>query len=86
MVLVPDSEAREIPPDPEDVQQPQDNCDYDGAVQDSLDGILHGDVVVNQPEQNPDHNQNHDELNQWHKISLKVSLPHSVSAKWLWYS
>ena len=48
------------------IHEPQDNGDYDNAVQNGFDGTLHGDETVYQPEKNAHHNENFEELNQRH--------------------
>jgi hypothetical protein len=40
-----------------DIQEPQDDENDRDGVQDRLDGRCHRDVTVDQPEENPNHNQ-----------------------------
>jgi hypothetical protein len=46
-----------------DIQEPQDDSNDHNAVQDGLDGRLHRDEAIHQPEQNTHSNQNFQELN-----------------------
>jgi hypothetical protein len=48
------------------VQEPQNHGDNYNRIQDVLDGTLHGYVSVNQPKKDPNHDQDHYELNQRH--------------------
>ena len=48
------------------VQEPQhDGYDHD-AIQNGLDGRLHGNKAIDQPQENADHDQNFEKLNQRH--------------------
>jgi hypothetical protein len=40
-----------------DVEQPDDHDDNDNTIKNIFDLTIHGDVVVNHPQQNPDDNQ-----------------------------
>jgi hypothetical protein len=44
------------------VQEPQDDADHYHGIQDRLDRRLHGDEVIDQPQQNAYHDQNHQQL------------------------
>ena len=46
---------------PEGIQQPDDNTDYDNDIEDLFDLAIHRDVIVDQPEQDADHDQGDDE-------------------------
>jgi hypothetical protein len=52
---------------PEDVQEPQDNDDDHDSVQDGLDRSLHGDVAVDEPQQDSYDDQNDHDVNQRHE-------------------
>jgi hypothetical protein len=39
------------------IQEPQDHDNDRNAIQDRLDGSCHRDETVNQPEENPNHDQ-----------------------------
>jgi hypothetical protein len=43
----------------ENIQKPQDNCDYYDSVQNGLDLSLHWNKAIDQPKQDPDHDQNY---------------------------
>jgi len=45
------------------IQQPQNHGNHYDAVQNSLDGSLHGDEAIHQPQKNTHHDQNFQELN-----------------------
>jgi hypothetical protein len=40
-----------------DVEQPDDHDDNDNTIKNISNLTIHGDVVVHQPQQNPDYNQ-----------------------------
>jgi hypothetical protein len=48
---------------PEDIQQPQDDCDDYDAIQNGLDRSLHGDEAIHQPQQDTNYNENFQQLN-----------------------
>jgi hypothetical protein len=48
---------------PENIQQPQNHGDDDDAVQNGLDGALHGDEAIHQPQEYAHHDENFQELN-----------------------
>jgi len=50
----------------ENVQKPQDNGNHYDTVQDGLDLSLHWNKAIDQPKQDPDHDQNHQYLKQRH--------------------
>jgi hypothetical protein len=54
--------------EPKDVQDPQNHGNHHDAVQDGLDGGLHGDEAIHQPQQNAHYYQNFQELNQRHNL------------------
>jgi hypothetical protein len=54
--------------EPEDIQDPQNHGNHHDAVQDGLDGGLHGDEAIHQPQQNAHYYQNFQELNQRHNL------------------
>ncbi len=43
---------------PEDIQQPQDDCDDYDTIQNGLDRSLHGDEAIHQPQQDANYNEN----------------------------
>jgi len=43
---------------PEDIQQPQDDCDDYDAIQNGLDRSLHGNEAIHQPQQDAHYNEN----------------------------
>jgi hypothetical protein len=45
------------------IQEPQDHGNDHDGVQDRLDGARHGDETVNQPEEYPNHDQDHEDVN-----------------------
>jgi hypothetical protein len=47
----------------ENIQQPQNHGNDNDAVQDGLDGALHGDEAIHQPQKHTYHNQNFQKLN-----------------------
>jgi len=61
--------VREGAEESEDVEEPEDHGNHDDAIENGLDGALHRDEAVHQPEQNSDDNQNYDDVNQGHKTS-----------------
>jgi hypothetical protein len=48
------------------VKHPQNDGDDNHNVQDLLNLVIHRDVVVHEPQQNPNHNQNYHKLDQIH--------------------
>jgi hypothetical protein len=63
IVLGSDANVRKRMEQPKNVQQPQNHGNYHDAVQDGLDGRLHGDKAIHQPQKNTHHNKNFQELN-----------------------
>ena len=51
----------------ENVEEPENDGDHDDAVENRLDGPLHGDVGVHEPEQNPDDDQDQDDVDEGHE-------------------
>ena len=47
----------------ENIQEPQNYGDNHDAVQNGLDGSLHGNEAIHQPQKNPHHDENFQELN-----------------------
>jgi hypothetical protein len=43
----------------ENIQKPQDNTDHHDGIQDRFDRPLHGDEVVDEPQQNTHDDENH---------------------------
>jgi hypothetical protein len=39
----------------EDIQDPENDRNHNNAIQDGLDGSLHGDEAIHQPQQNTHH-------------------------------
>ncbi len=64
----PNMNARQRMEQPENIQQPQDDCnDYD-AIQNGLDRALHGDEAIHQPQEDTHHDDNFQYLNQRHDL------------------
>jgi hypothetical protein len=55
----PDSDMGKRMKQSENIQKPQDNCDYYDSVQNGLDLSLHWNKAIDQPKQDPDHDQNY---------------------------
>ena len=49
--------------DPKNIQEPQDHGNDHDGIQDRLDGARHRDEPVNQPEENPNHDQHCEYVN-----------------------
>ncbi|HUZ04605.1 MAG TPA: hypothetical protein VMU62_04555 [Acidobacteriaceae bacterium] len=54
--------------EPKDIQEPHNDHNDHDKIQDRLNGPCHGNEAINQPEENPNHNQNHEDLNQRHDL------------------
>src|SRR6185295_10843124 len=60
---IPDVDSGKGMKQSENIQQPENHGDYHDAVQDRLDGRLHRNEAVHQPQQNTYHDQNFQDLN-----------------------
>jgi len=49
-----------------DVQEPQDNGEDHDAVQNRLDGCLHRNEPIHEPQKHADYDENFDQLNERH--------------------
>jgi hypothetical protein len=47
---------------PRDIEQPQNDCDYHYRVKDGLDGSLHWNKAIHQPQKDTNDDQNLDKL------------------------
>jgi hypothetical protein len=48
---------------PENIQQPQDDCNDHDAIEDGLDGALHGNEAIHKPQEDSYHDENFQQLN-----------------------
>jgi hypothetical protein len=60
--LLPHSDRREFTNEPENAQEPQDHDDDDDSIQDRLNGARHGDVCVDEVENNTNYDQDHNQV------------------------
>ena len=56
--------------EPEDVEEPEDDGDHNNTVEDGLDGALHGNEAIHQPEQDANRDENQDNVDEGHETSL----------------
>jgi hypothetical protein len=52
----------------ENIQQPENDGNHHDAVEDGLDGSLHGDEAIHQPQKNTHDNENFQDLEQRHDL------------------
>jgi hypothetical protein len=61
--LLPHSDSGEFTNEPKNAQEPQDHSnDYD-SIQDRLNGARHGDVIIDEPKNNTNYDQDHHHMN-----------------------
>jgi hypothetical protein len=72
--LIPDTDCGEVSYYPEKTQQPNDDSNDDHDIENFLDGGLHRDIVVNQPEDYSNNYQDNDQLHEWHGVSPVCSI------------
>jgi hypothetical protein len=48
---------------PENIQQPQDDCNDHDAIEDGLNRALHGDEAIHEPQEDTHHDENFEQLN-----------------------
>jgi hypothetical protein len=58
--VLPDLDVAQRPQEAEGLDQPQDYNDHDSDVEDRLDLLIHGDVTVNQPQDQTDDHKRDD--------------------------
>jgi hypothetical protein len=63
---MPYTELGEITEESENLQKPQNHCDDDDGVHDPFDLVLHGDIAINQPQQDSDDYQSENNIDKRH--------------------
>ena len=61
--------------DAEAAQQPHDDSDDYHQVNDRLDGAVHRDFVVDQPQQDANDDENDDSLNKHARLAFRLNMP-----------
>jgi hypothetical protein len=67
--LIPDTDCGNVSYHSENTQQPNNDGNDDHDIEDFLDGGLHRDVGVDQPENYSNNDQDNDQLDEWHDVS-----------------
>jgi len=65
---VSNAKLRDIGQEIEGLQQPDDQSDHHNAVQDSLDGALHRDETIHQPQQQADDRDYDNYVDNWQSV------------------